>query len=309
MSDSTKLTVYFGEADRTARGLVADALMDAFARHELRTSVLLRGAEGFGAKHGLHTERLLTLSEDLPLVAVAVDTHERIEAALPDIAPLVPAGLVTLERARFTVTADSQADVKLTLYLGRHSGEHISVIRTLHGHGVAGATAFLGVDGTAHGTRRRAKLLSSNETVPIMVIAVGTRASIAAALADLPRHTSTLENVTICKRDGRRLAGPHGDVETGWLQKLMIYSREQPDLIRRLRAEGAAGATNLRGFWGYHGDHTPHGECFLSIRRALPSVTVLIDVPQRITDLWPIVDAATAERGLVTSELVRPVLR
>ena len=34
----------------------------------------MRGVEGFGAKHHLRTDRLLTLSEDLPLVSVAVDT-------------------------------------------------------------------------------------------------------------------------------------------------------------------------------------------------------------------------------------------
>ena len=38
-----------------------------------RPSVLLRAVEGFGIKHTLRTQRFLTLSEDLPLVAVAVD--------------------------------------------------------------------------------------------------------------------------------------------------------------------------------------------------------------------------------------------
>ena len=38
-----KLTVHVGERDRIAGGPVADALMATFARHRLRTSVLLRG--------------------------------------------------------------------------------------------------------------------------------------------------------------------------------------------------------------------------------------------------------------------------
>ena len=49
---------------------------------QLQTSLVLRGVAGFGVKHHLRTDRLLTLSEDLPLVAVAVDTRARIEAAL-----------------------------------------------------------------------------------------------------------------------------------------------------------------------------------------------------------------------------------
>jgi PII-like signaling protein len=98
--DCLKLTIYFGERDRAGGGFVADALCAIYARHELQTSLIMRGVEGFGAKHQLHTDRLLTLSEDLPLVSVAVDTRPRIEAALRDVERLRFSGLVTLERAR-----------------------------------------------------------------------------------------------------------------------------------------------------------------------------------------------------------------
>ena len=52
--DRLKLTVHVGERDRVAGGSVADAVMATFARHRLRTSVLLRGADGFGAAHCAH---------------------------------------------------------------------------------------------------------------------------------------------------------------------------------------------------------------------------------------------------------------
>ena len=78
--------------------------------------------------------------------------------------------------------------------------------------------------------------------------------------------------------------------------------------MRRLRAAGAAGATVLRGFWGYHGDHAPHGDRFWSVRRHVPVVCVVIDRPGPMRDWYAIVDELTDERGLVTSELV-PVAR
>ena len=62
-------------------------------------------------------------------------------------------------------------------------------------------------------------------------------------------------------------------------QKLMVYACEQSrhdgrplhiELLRRLREAGAAGATSLRGIWGYHGDHTPHGDTFWQLRRRVP---------------------------------------
>ena len=97
--DCLKLTTYFGERARANGVFVADAFTDIYAEHELQTSLVIRGAEGFGAKQHLRTDRLLTLSEDLPLVSVAVDTRERIEAALADVNQLRFQGLVTLERA------------------------------------------------------------------------------------------------------------------------------------------------------------------------------------------------------------------
>jgi Uncharacterized ACR, COG1993 len=62
--DCLKLTTYFGERDRTEDGLLADRLLDIYGEHRIQASVLLRGAEGFGVLHHLHTDRLLSLSED-----------------------------------------------------------------------------------------------------------------------------------------------------------------------------------------------------------------------------------------------------
>ena len=46
--DCLKLTSYLGERQRTGNAFVADALLDLYGRHEIATSVLLRGIEGFG---------------------------------------------------------------------------------------------------------------------------------------------------------------------------------------------------------------------------------------------------------------------
>src|SRR5580698_932796 len=96
IEDGLRLSVYFGERDRAGGGLLADALIDAFAAHGVKTSVLLRGLEGFGLKHRLQSERLLTLSEDLPMLALAVDTQARVEALLADVRAISGEGLITL---------------------------------------------------------------------------------------------------------------------------------------------------------------------------------------------------------------------
>jgi PII-like signaling protein len=326
--NALKLTTYFGERDRAHGRFLSDALADIYARHSVRASVVLRGIEGFGVKHHLHSDRLLTLSEDLPLVSVAVDRRERIEPLLGEVVELFGDGLITLERAVMPDGAQAPAAdgdaTKLTVYVGR--GAHVPVVDVLHRHGVAGATALLGVDGTAGGARRRARFFAANANVPLMVIAIGAPEPITAAVAELrallddPLHT--LERVRVCKRDGVRLAEPEPVAASdpsglGVWQKLMVYCGEQSrhrdrplyaELVRALRAAGAAGATSLRGVWGYHGDHAPHGDSLWQLRRRVPVVTVIVDTPERIRRWFDIVDELTAETGLVTSEQV-PALR
>lgn len=59
---------------------------------------VLRGIEGFGAKQRLHSTRILSLSEDLPILIEAVDTDEKIRAVLPELDEMVGDGLITIER-------------------------------------------------------------------------------------------------------------------------------------------------------------------------------------------------------------------
>lgn len=333
--DCLKLTTYFGERDRVGGAFLADAFIDIYARHELQTSLVMRGVEGFGVKHQLRTDRLLTLSEDLPLVSVAVDTRPRIEAALGDMDALRFDGLVTLERARMItgrvdaveLPAELHEATKLTVYLGRKARvgptlAYQAVVDLLHRRGVAGATVLLGVDGTTHGARRRARFFDRNAEVPVMVIAVGDGARIARVLPELgamlERPLLTLERVRVCKRDGERLTEPRHLPGTdasglGVWQKLMVYAGEQArhegrplsrELVRKLRGAGAAGATSLRGIWGYHGDHEPHGDSLWQLRRRVAVVTVIVDTPERIREWFAIVDELTDETGLVTSETV-----
>jgi len=337
VNEGLKLTAWFGERERIGSRFLADALIDACERHAVRASCLLRGVEGFGAKHRLQSERLLSLSEDLPLAAVAVDAPARIEALLADVAGLQRGGLVTLERVALlggdALPAADAGEAKLTVHLGRGqraaggAPAYRAVVAALHDAGVAGASVLLGVDGTAHGERRRARFLARNAEVPLMVVSVGEPGRLATALERIAALVpaaplATLERVEVLKRDGVRLASPSplADADAAgrplW-RMLSVYASEQSrhrgatlhtTLVRRLRAEGAAGATALRGIWGYHGDHEPHGDRLWSVRRRVPVVTVVLDRPQAADRWLGLIDELTDETGLVTSEIV-PALR
>lgn len=334
-AESLKLTCYFGERHRTPDGFVADRLLDVFGRGELATSIMMRGVEGFGLKHGLRTDTSLTLSEDLPAVAVAVDRRARVEAVLDEVAALPAIGLITVERARLLTdgaapagpSTDPAEVVRLTVYLGRHERvgrvpAFVAVCDLLHRRGLDGATVLLGVDGTVRGERARARFFGRNAAVPVMILAVGRGDRIAAVLPELDRLLTrpllTLERLRVAKRDGRTIDPvpvlPVADDQGRALfQKIMVLTSEDAtyqgrpihrQLTRWLRRSGAAGSTTLRGVWGFHGDTAPHGDRPFQVGRRVPTLTVAIDTPDRIAAVFPVIDELTSERGLVTSELV-----
>ena len=326
-----KLSVFFGERDVVDGRFLAERIIAEAERAGVGGAIMMRGVEGFGIKHRRRTDRLLTLSEDLPVVAIAVGEAGPVEAAAASIGRIDFDGLVTLERLRLLAPpvedGGLEGDAKLSVYLGRGrrvDGQpaHRWLISRLREAGVEGGTVLLGVDGILSGARRRAGFFSRNVDVPALVVSVGRTdrlAAAAAAVAELPgASVATLERVHVCKRDGGPLTPPPAVPERDrggmsvW-QKLTLYSSEQVhvggrpvhvEAVRRLRAASADGATALRGVWGFDGRHAPHGDRLGSLRRRVPTLTVVIDSPARTRDWLAILDEITPDRGLITSEIV-----
>lgn len=289
-----KLSVYIGERDRAEHHLLADRLLALLERRRVRTSVMLRGIEGFGLAHSLHTERLLTLSEDLPIVVIAVDEPARVESLLPDVRALCRSGLITLERGRSWESSDgahapwmgraaqeggeARGDeaAKLSVFLGRGErtagGErgYLAAVHALRAHGAWGARVLLGLDGTLAGERRRARMLAGNAGVPLMVIGIAPADRAAGAAAELARIAGEgpvlLERVQVCKADGvlreRPRRPPAQDAEgRPYWQKLSVYSSEraresgQSLHAALVRALRAAGAAGATSLRAQYGFH------------------------------------------------------
>ncbi|MBK3577864.1 DUF190 domain-containing protein [Streptomyces sp. MBT65] len=108
-----RVTVFIGENDTWRHKPLYSEIVHRAHKAGLAGASVFRGIEGFGASSLIHTSRLLSLSEDLPVAIVIVDTEERVRAFLPQLDELVTEGLVILD------------DCEVIRYVGRadDSGE------------------------------------------------------------------------------------------------------------------------------------------------------------------------------------------
>jgi len=95
----TLMRIFIGESDRFKGKPLYEALLQHFRGKGLAGATVLRGVAGFGASSKMHTDKVLRLSVDLPLIIEVVETEEAIQSILPDLSEMIGGGLVTLEKA------------------------------------------------------------------------------------------------------------------------------------------------------------------------------------------------------------------
>ena len=94
------MRIFIGESDRYQKKLLYEALVELFRDEGVAGATVIKGAMGYGNKNKVHSDRILRLSSDLPVVVEVVDSEEQINAVLPLIEGMFQGGLITLEKAR-----------------------------------------------------------------------------------------------------------------------------------------------------------------------------------------------------------------
>ena len=102
-----RLTIFVGESDRHGHTPLATEIVQRAHATGLAGVSVFRGVEGYGASNHIHTTRILSLSDDLPMAVVIVDSEERVRAFLGELDELITEGLVILD------------DVEVVKYVGR----------------------------------------------------------------------------------------------------------------------------------------------------------------------------------------------
>jgi PII-like signaling protein len=97
------MRIHIGERDRYEGKPLSDAIVELLRRRNYAGATVLRGVAGFGATARVHTDKILRLSLDLPLVIECVETQEKIDAILPELDQMIGGGLITLEKVQVRI--------------------------------------------------------------------------------------------------------------------------------------------------------------------------------------------------------------
>lgn len=98
--EGTLMRIHIGERDKHDGRPLHAAIVELLRAKGLAGATVTRAIMGYGATARLHTDSVLRLSLDLPIVVECVDAEEKLQAVLPDIDAMMGGGLITLEKVR-----------------------------------------------------------------------------------------------------------------------------------------------------------------------------------------------------------------
>lgn len=97
------IRVYVSENDKKEGKLVYEHIVEEANKAGISGVTVLRGILGYGAKHHIHSAKLLRLSDNLPLVVEIIDMAEKIEAFFPVLQRCMKDGLITKEKVQILI--------------------------------------------------------------------------------------------------------------------------------------------------------------------------------------------------------------
>jgi uncharacterized protein len=98
--ERTLMRIHIGESDKWHGKPLHEAIVELLRKDGFSGATVLPGVGGYGGSSVYHTDKLLRLSQDLPIILEVIESAERIEQILPRLDEMVDGGLITLERVR-----------------------------------------------------------------------------------------------------------------------------------------------------------------------------------------------------------------
>ena len=98
--ERTLMRIHLGESDKWHGKPLHEAIVELLRKEDFSGATVLRGVGGYGGSSVYHTDKLLRLSQDLPIIVEVIESTERIDGILPRLDQMIEGGLITLEKVR-----------------------------------------------------------------------------------------------------------------------------------------------------------------------------------------------------------------
>lgn len=98
IGEKVLMRIFIGESDRFGHRPLYEALVELLRKEGFAGATVIRGVAGFGAHSVYHTDKILRLSIDLPIIIEVVDSEEKLESIMPKIDEMMSGGMITLEK-------------------------------------------------------------------------------------------------------------------------------------------------------------------------------------------------------------------
>jgi PII-like signaling protein len=202
-----KVSIYVGQDHQYHGESVYAAILEFLFYHKVSGASVTRGIAGFGADHHMHTDRILVLTENLPMKVEFIETPEKVEELLPKLHEMVGTGLIEIqdttivkpsESAKQAVRRESTPPLKregkaklMRIFIGENdkwNGKplHKALIECMRTNDIAGVTVYQGILG--YGANRRIhkdSALHLSHDRPMMLSVVDTEDRLRSFLAIL----------------------------------------------------------------------------------------------------------------------------
>jgi PII-like signaling protein len=199
-----KVSIYVGQDHQYHGESVYSAILEFLFYHKVSGASVTRGVAGFGADHHMHTDRILVLTENLPMKVEFIETPEKVEELLPKLHEMAGTGLIEIQdttivksseilesgaRQESTPALKRQGKAKLMrIYIGENDKWHEkplhkALVESMRANDIAGVTVYQGILG--YGANRRIHkdtALHLSHDRPIMLSVVDTEERLRAFL-------------------------------------------------------------------------------------------------------------------------------
>jgi PII-like signaling protein len=100
VGENVLMRIFIGEGDKVGGRPLHEALVELLKKERFHGATVLRGVAGFGAHSVYHTDKILRLSRDLPMIVEVVDTQENVDRVMPKLDEMIVGGMITLEKVK-----------------------------------------------------------------------------------------------------------------------------------------------------------------------------------------------------------------